>query len=137
MHDIGKIAIPAEILSKPTKFSAIEYALIKVHPEAGFDVLKGVKFPWPVAEVALQHHERVDGSGYPQGLKGEAILPEARIMAVADVVEGMSSHRPYRAGLGIDAALAEIERGCGTAYDEDAANACLRLFREKHYQMPV
>ncbi len=95
-----------------------------------------MEFPWPVAQVALQHHERMDGSGYPQGLKGEAILFEARIMAVADVVEAMSSHRPYRPGLGIDKALAEIERGRGTAYDADVADACLRLFREGDYQLP-
>ena len=106
-------------------------------PQASYDVLKDVEFPWPVAEVALQHHERMDGSGYPQGLKGEAILLEARIMAVADVVEAMSSHRPYRAGLGIDKALAEIERGRGTAYDAVVADACLQLFRERRYQLPA
>ena len=99
----------------------------------GYEVIKDVTFPWPVAEVALQHHERMDGSGYPQGLKGEAILLEARIMAVADVVEAMTSHRPYRTGLGIDKALAEIERGCGTAYDPVVADACLKLFRENGY----
>jgi len=100
---------------------------------AGCDVLKDVAFPWPVAEVALQHHERSDGGGYPQGLKGEAIVLEARVMAVADVVEAMSSHRPYRAGLGIEAALAEIERGRGSAYDPVVADACLKLFREMGY----
>jgi response regulator RpfG family c-di-GMP phosphodiesterase len=137
LHDIGKINIPSEILSKPGKLTAIEYQLIKGHAQAGYDVLKGVEFPWPLAQVALQHHERIDGSGYPQGLKGEAILFEARIMSVADVVEAMSSHRPYRPGLGIDKALAEIERGRGTAYDSQAADACLRLFREKGYQLPA
>jgi len=137
LHDIGKIAIPAEILSKPGKLSAVEFMLIQGHSQAGYDVLKGVEFPWPVAEITLQHHERMDGSGYPQGLKGEAILLEARIMAVADVVEAMSSHRPYRAGLGIEKALAEIERGRGTAYDANAADACLRLFREKRCQLPA
>lgn len=135
LHDIGKITIPAEILSKPGKLRAIELQLIQGHPQASYDVLKGVEWPWPVAQVALQHHERMDGSGYPQGLKGEAILLEARIMTVADVVEAMSSHRPYRPGLGIDKALAEIERGRGTAYDTDIADACLRLFREKFYQL--
>ena len=135
LHDVGKMIIPTEILSKPGKLSAIEYELIKGHVEAGYSVLKDVQLPWPVAQVALQHHERMDGSGYPHGLKGEAILLEARIMAVADVVEAMSSHRPYRPGLGIDKALAEIERGRGTAYDADAADACLRLFREKCYQL--
>ena len=137
LHDIGKITIPAEILSKPGKLNSIEYQLIKGHPQSGYEVLKDVKFPWPVAKVALQHHERMDGSGYPQGLKGEAILLEARIMAVADVMEAMSSHRPYRPGLGVDAALAEIERGRGSAYDPAVADACLRLFRERGYQLPV
>jgi PAS domain S-box-containing protein len=136
LHDIGKITIPAEILSKPGRLNPIEYQLIKGHPQSGYEVLKDVKFPWPVAEVALQHHERMDGSGYPQGLKGEAILLEARIMAVADVVEAMSAHRPYRPGLGIDKALAEIERGRGSAYDSAVADACLRLFREDGYQLP-
>jgi HD-GYP domain-containing protein (c-di-GMP phosphodiesterase class II) len=136
LHDIGKITIPAEILSKPGKLSSIEYELIKAHPQSSYNVLKDVDFPWPLAEVALQHHERMDGSGYPQGLKGEAILLEARIMAVADVIEAMSSHRPYRAGLGIDAALSEIERGRGSAYDADVADACLKLFREKGYVIP-
>ena len=137
LHDIGKITIPAEILSKPGKLSAVEFMLIQGHSQAGYDVLKGVEFPWPVAEITLQHHERMDGSGYPKGLKGEAILPEARIIAVADVVEAMASHRPYRPTLGIDKALAEIERGRGTAYDPSIADACLRLFREKGYTVPA
>jgi PAS domain S-box-containing protein len=137
LHDIGKIIVPAEILSKPGKLSPVEYMLIQGHVQAGYDVLKGVEFPWPVAQIALQHHERMDGSGYPQGLKGEAILFEARVMAVADVVEAISSHRPYRPGLGIDKALAEIERGRGKAYDGDAVDACLRLFRERGYQLPA
>ena len=136
LHDIGKINIPSEILSKPGKLSPVEYLLIQGHAQASHDVLKGVEFPWPVAQIALQHHERMDGTGYPQGLKGEAILLEARILAVADVVEAMSSHRPYRPGLGIEKALAEIERGRGTAYDADASDACLRLFRENGYQLP-
>jgi response regulator RpfG family c-di-GMP phosphodiesterase len=137
LHDIGKITIPSEILSKPGKLSAIQFQLVQGHARAGYDVLKGVEFPWPVAEVALQHHERIDGSGYPQGLKGKAILLEARIIAVADVIEAMSSHRPYRPGLGIDQALAEVERGRATVYDTDAADACLRLFREGRYQLPA
>ena len=137
LHDVGKITIPAEILAKPGKLTAIEFELIKSHPQSGYDVLKEVEFPWPVAQVALQHHERIDGSGYPQGLKGDAILLEARIMAVADVVEAMATHRPYRPGLGIDAALAEIERGRGTAYDAEVADACLKLFREKGYTIPT
>jgi HD-GYP domain-containing protein (c-di-GMP phosphodiesterase class II) len=137
LHDIGKITIPSEILSKPGRLTAIEFKLIQGHPQASHDVLKAVEFPWPVAGVALQHHERIDGSGYPQGLKGEAILFEARIMAVADVVEAMSSHRPYRPGLGIDKALAEIERGRGTVYDANVADACARLFGEKGYSIPA
>jgi len=136
LHDIGKITVPSEILTKPGKLTALEYQLVQEHARAGYEVLKNVEFPWPVAQVALQHHERVDGTGYPQGLKEDAILLEARIMAVADVVEAMSAHRPYRPGLGIDKALAEIERGRGTLYDPNVADACLRLFRENHYQLP-
>jgi HD-GYP domain-containing protein (c-di-GMP phosphodiesterase class II) len=137
LHDIGKIRIPSEILSKPGKLSPVEFQLVQGHAQASYDVLKDVEFPWPVAEVALQHHERIDGSGYPQGLRGEAILLEARVMAVADVIEAMSSHRPYRAALGIEAALAEIGRGRGTAYDPDVADACLKLFRENDYAIPA
>ena len=137
LHDVGKISIPAEILSKPGKLNNLEYELIKGHAQASYEVLKDVDFPWPVAQVALQHHERMDGSGYPQGLKGEAILLESRILAVADVVEAMSSHRPYRPGLGIEHALAEIERGRGNTYDPVVADACLRLFREKGYLLPA
>lgn len=137
LHDIGKITIPAEFLSKPGRLSAAEFELVKGHAQAGYDVLKDVGFPWPVAQVAQQHHERIDGTGYPQGLKGIAILLEARIVAVADVVEAMSSHRPYRPGLGLERALEEIERGRGTAYDAAAADACLRIFRERGFQLPA
>ena len=137
LHDVGKITIPAEILSKPGKLTTIEYQLIQAHPKASYEVLKDVKFPWPVAEVALQHHERLDGSGYPRGLKDDAILLEARILAVADVVEAMASHRPYRPGMGIDKALAEIERGRGTRYDPAVVDACLKLFREQGYAIPA
>jgi PAS domain S-box-containing protein len=137
LHDLGKIRVPSEILSRPGKLKSTEFQLVQGHAQAGYDVLKGVEFPWPVAEVALQHHERVDGSGYPQGLKGEAILIESRIVAVADVIEAMSSHRPYRPALGIDRALAEIERGRGSAYDAEVVDACLRLFREKQFELPV
>ncbi len=136
LHDIGKISIPAEILSKPSMLSIHEYALVKEHAQAGFDILKNVDFPWPVAQVALQHHERIDGSGYPNGLKGDAIMLGARIIAVADVIEAMATHRPYRPALGIDKALAEIERGRGSAYDSAVADACLKLFREKAFRMP-
>jgi HD-GYP domain-containing protein (c-di-GMP phosphodiesterase class II) len=137
LHDIGKVGIPTEILSKPGKISAIEYQLIQGHAQAGYDVLHSMEWPWPVAEVALQHHERIDGSGYPQGLKGDAILLEARIVAVADVVEAMSSHRPYRAALGTDMALAEIELGSGTKYDPKVVEVCLELFREAGFQIPI
>ena len=135
IHDIGKLSIPAEILSKPTKLSEIEFALIKEHARRGFEILKDVESPWPLAEIAHQHHERMDGSGYPQKLKGQDIIIEARIIAVADVVEAMASHRPYRPGLGIDAALNEIEKNRGLYYDDDVAAACLRLFREKGFQL--
>lgn len=133
IHDLGKINIPAEILSKPGKLSDIEFMLIKTHPQAGYDILKNVKFPWPIADIVLQHHERIDGSGYPQGLKGGQILLESKIVAVADVVEAMSSHRPYRAGLGIGTALREIERGRGSLYDPDTVDACLRIFNKNDF----
>jgi len=137
LHDVGKMAVPVELLVKPTRLSAAEFELVKAHPQAGYEILKDVEFPWPVAQVALQHHERVDGGGYPQGLQGNAILLEARIVAVADVVESMASHRPYRPGLGIDKALAEIERGRGSAYDAQVVDACLRLFCGKGYVIPA
>ena len=133
VHDLGKIRIPAEILSKPSRLNEVEYKLIKMHPQAGYDILKGVDFSWPIAGMVLQHHERMDGSGYPQGLKGDKILPGARILIVADVVEAMSSHRPYRPGLGIDTALAEIVRGRGTHYDPQVVDACVALFKESGY----
>ena len=136
LHDIGKIATPAEILTRPGRLTPEELALIKCHASAGFAILSNVKFPWPVALVALQHHGRVDGSGYPQGLKGEEITLKARIVMVADVVEAMSSHRPYRPALGIEQALAEIGRGRGTAFDADVTDARLRLFRKKAYRLP-
>jgi PAS domain S-box-containing protein len=135
IHDIGKLSIPAEILSKPTKLSAIELLMIKEHARKGYEILKDVESPWPLAEIVHQHHERMDGSGYPRNLKGEEICIEARILSVADVVEAMASHRPYRAGLGIDAALNEIEQNRGIYYDSTVADACLRLFREKDYKL--
>ena len=135
IHDIGKLSIPAEILSKPTKLSDIEFSLIKEHARKGYEMLKDVESPWPLAEIVYQHHERIDGSGYPRNLKGDDILIEARILAVADVVEAMASHRPYRPGLGIDAALNEIEKNRGIFYDEAVADACLRLFREKGFKL--
>ncbi|MHB8091465.1 MAG: HD domain-containing phosphohydrolase [Syntrophales bacterium] len=135
IHDIGKLSIPAEILSKPTKLSDIEFSLIKEHALKGYEMLKDVESPWPLAEIVYQHHERMDGSGYPRNLQGEEILLEARILTVADVVEAMASHRPYRPALGIDAALEEIEKNSGTLYDRTVAAACLRLFREKGYKL--
>ena len=134
VHDLGKIQIPAEILSKPGRLIDIEYSLIKTHPQAGYDILKDIDFPWPIAQMVLQHHERLDGSGYPQGLKGDAILPEARILSVADVVEAISAHRPYRPGCGIGAALEEIAGNRGILYDPQAVDACLALFREQNYR---
>jgi len=136
VHDLGKISIPAEILSKPGRLSALEYELMKGHPQSGYDILKDIRFPWPIAEIVRQHHERLDGSGYPLGIKGDEILLESRIMAVADVVEAMASHRPYRASLGIEPALKEIERGRETAYDPAVVDACLKLFREEGFTIP-
>ena len=135
IHDIGKLSVPAELLSKPTKLTELEFSMIKEHANKGYEMLKDVESPWPLAQIVYQHHERMDGSGYPRHLKGEEILLEARILAVADVVESMASHRPYRPGLGIDAALAEIENNKGTLYDAEAVDACLKLFREKGYQL--
>lgn len=135
IHDIGKLSIPAEILSKPTKLSEIEFSLIKQHSYQGYDILKNVESPWPLAEIVCQHHERMDGSGYPKNLKGDEIMIEARIIGVADVVESMASHRPYRPALGIDAALTEIEKNKGIIYDERVVDACLRLFREKGFSL--
>jgi response regulator RpfG family c-di-GMP phosphodiesterase len=135
IHDIGKLSIPAEILSKPTKLTNLEFSLIKTHSQSGYDILKDIEFPWPVADVVLQHHERMDGSGYPRCLKGDDILLEARILAIADVVEAMASHRPYRPALGINLALEDISRNRGILYDADAVDACLKLFREKGYTL--
>lgn len=135
IHDIGKLSIPAEILSKPTRLTDLEFSLVKEHVHSGYEMLKDVESPWPLAQIVRQHHERMDGTGYPQNLKGDEIILEARIMAVADVVEAMASHRPYRPSLGIEAALEEIEKNKAVLYDETAANACIRLFREKGYQL--
>ncbi len=134
IHDIGKIHIPAELLSKPGRLTEIEFSMMKTHTEVGYDILRDIPFPWPVADIAHQHHERLDGSGYPQGLKDNDICLEARIVAVADVVEAMSSHRPYRPGLGIDKALGEIRNHGGKFYDSRAVDACVRLFTEKRFK---
>ncbi len=136
VHDIGKIAVPAEILSKPGRLNPLEMELIKGHAQAGYDILKDVEFAAPVAEIIRQHHERMDGSGYPRGLKGDEILPEARVLAVADVVESMAAYRPYRPALGLDVALAEIDQNRGRLYDAEVAEAMVRLVREKNYQLP-
>ena len=135
IHDIGKISVPGEILSKPGNISQNELGIIKEHPQVGYNILKTVDFPWPIAEIVLQHHERMDGSGYPNGISGEDILIEARILAVADVVEAMASHRPYRAALGINLALNEISKNRGSSYDPKVVDACLRLFNEKGYRL--
>jgi putative two-component system response regulator len=134
LHDVGKIAVPSEILTKPGRLTDTEFMLIKAHTQVGYDILSGIDFPWQVAEMARQHHERLDGSGYPRGLVGEQILPEARILAVADVVEAMVSHRPYRPAIGLKEALAEIEQGRGSCYESTVVDACLHLFREGGFQ---
>ena len=135
IHDIGKLSVPAEILSKPAKLTDLEFSLVKEHSLIGYEMLKGVESSWPLAQIVYQHHERMNGSGYPRNLKGDEILIEARIMAVADVVESMASHRPYRPSLGIEAALEEIEKNKGILYDDTVADVCLRLFREKDYSL--
>jgi PAS domain S-box-containing protein len=133
IHDLGKISIPAELLSKPTRPTSIEYSMLQAHPEAGYNALKNIQFLWPVAEIIRQHHEKLDGSGYPQQLKGDEILLEARILTVADIVESMAFHRPYREALGINVALEEINSQSGTKLDGDVVNACRLLFQEKGF----
>jgi HD-GYP domain-containing protein (c-di-GMP phosphodiesterase class II) len=135
IHDVGKISVPAEILSKPGKLTDMEFSLIKIHSQKGYNILKDAELPYPVAEIVLQHHERLNGSGYPQGIKAGEILLEARIVSVADVVEAMASHRPYRSALGIDTALEEIEKNKGIFYDAVVVDACVRLFREKGFKL--
>lgn len=134
VHDVGKIRIPAEILSCPRKLTTIEMDIIKTHPQAGYDILAGASFPWPVARMVLEHHERVDGSGYPQGLSGKEICPEARIISVADVVEAMTSFRPYRPSLGIEAAVDEIRKNRGKLHDEDAVDCCIQVLEKSNYK---
>jgi PAS domain S-box-containing protein len=133
IHDIGKVSVPAEILAMPRKLTNLEYSLIQTHAQSGYDILKDIEFPWPIARMVLEHHERMNGSGYPNGLTGEQILLESRILAVADVVEAMATHRPYRSALGLDKALEEITQNKGLLYDPEAVDACLRLFREKGF----
>jgi PAS domain S-box-containing protein/putative nucleotidyltransferase with HDIG domain len=134
LHDIGKICVPTEILNKPGQLSDVEMALIRAHPKVGYGILKSIEFEWPVADIVVQHHERLDGSGYPSGMRGDDILLEARILAVADVVEAMSSHRPYRPAVGMEKALAEITRGQGTLYDSVGVQVCLEIFKKKGFQ---
>lgn len=134
IHDLGKISVPAEILSKPTRLTDLEFCLIKQHPVTGYAILKEIDFPWPIARMVWEHHERIDGSGYPQGLKGEEILLESRILAVADVVEAMATFRPYRPALGVDQALDEIFMNKGKLYDPQVVDACLKLFKEKGFR---
>lgn len=133
IHDLGKVSVPSEILGRQKKLSELEFNFIKIHSQIGYNILKDIDFPWPVADVVLQHHERINGTGYPQHLQGEAILLEARILAVADVVEAMSSNRPYRPALGISFALDEIFKKKGILYDVNVVDACLKLFHEKNY----
>ena len=135
IHDIGKVSVPAEILSKPGRLTDLELSLIKTHPTVGYEILKEIEFPWPIARIVLQHHERMNGSGYPEGLSGQAILIEARILGVADVVEAMASHRPYRPALSIEEALEEISHKKGMLYDAIVVDACLRLFKEKGFRL--
>jgi putative nucleotidyltransferase with HDIG domain len=131
LHDIGKIIVPPEILNKPGKLSVLERSFVEAHVQTGYEILKGIEFALPIAEIVLQHHEKLDGSGYPRGLSGDSILKEARVLTVADIVEAMSSHRPYRPALPLESALEEIGSHKGTLYDADVVDACLRLFIEK------
>lgn len=135
IHDLGKISIPAEILSKPGKLTPLEFSLIQSHSQVGYDILKTIDFPWPVAQIVYQHHEKMNGSGYPRGLRGEDILIEARVITVADVVEAMASHRPYRASLGIEKSLEEIVVNRGKCYEPAAVDACVKLFKEKDFKL--
>jgi PAS domain S-box-containing protein/putative nucleotidyltransferase with HDIG domain len=133
LHDVGKMLLPTELLTKPGRLNDIEFAMVRTHAKSGYNILKSIEFPWPIAKTVLQHHERMDGSGYPDRIRGEEILMEARILAVADVVEAMSSHRPYRPALGLDKALDEVVKNRGVLYDPQVVDACLRVFKEKAF----
>jgi len=135
LHDIGKISVPAEILSKPGPISEVEFNVIKTHPQWGYEILKNIEFPWPIAQIVHQHHERMNGSGYPCGLKKEKILLEARILAVSDVVEAMATHRPYHPAQPIEVALDEISKNKGKLFDSDVVEACIRVFKEKGFRL--
>jgi len=134
IHDLGKVKVPSEILCKPGRITKDEFNLIKLHPEVGFDIIKNIEFPWPLAAIILQHHERIDGSGYPFGLTGEHILIEAKIIGVADVVEAMASHRPYRPALGVEAAIHEVKEKRGISYDRDVVDACIHVLVKDDYR---
>ncbi|MEO0206858.1 MAG: HD-GYP domain-containing protein, partial [candidate division WOR-3 bacterium] len=134
LHDVGKIYVPAEILAKPTRLTPAEFEIIKTHPHVGFEILRPVDFPWPIPEIVLQHHEKMDGSGYPIGLTGDKIMLEAKILCVADIVEAMISHRPYREALGLDQALGDINKGRGIKFDERIVDICTNLFKEKGFK---
>jgi HD-GYP domain-containing protein (c-di-GMP phosphodiesterase class II) len=136
VHDIGKISIPTEILAKPAELSPEEWEVVKRHPESSYTILKDIPFTWPIADIVRQHHEKLEGSGYPLGLRADAILPEARVLTVADIVEAMAADRPYRAALGLEAALAEIESQAGTLLDAEVVRICAALFREKRLMIP-
>ena len=134
IHDLGKISVPSEILSKPGTLNLNEFGIIKSHPKIGYDILKEIEFPWPIAWIIYQHHEKINGSGYPEGIRGEEILLEAKIICVADVVEAMASHRPYRPSLGIDLALGEISKNRGVLYEPDVVDTCIKVFNDKCYE---
>jgi putative two-component system response regulator len=135
IHDIGKIGVPSEILSKPLKLSAVEFEIVKTHSKAGYEIIRNIEFPWPIAEIVYQHHEKINGSGYPRGLAGNDMLLESKVLVVADVVEAISSHRPYRPALGIDVALEELAANRGILYDPNAVDVCSMLFKEKKYDL--
>ena len=137
VHDIGKIVIPAEVLTKPSALATYEINMLRNHAQAGYDMLKHIHFPWNIAQSILQHHERLDGSGYPNGIKGDVICLEARIIGVSDTVEAMSSDRPYRKGKGIQAALREIQDGAGQLFDSEIVNACVQVFEHDAYAFPI
>jgi putative nucleotidyltransferase with HDIG domain len=134
LHDLGKITVPAEILTRPGRLNDFEYGIIKNHVQAGYDIIKKIEFPWPLADIVLQHHERIDGSGYPRGLTGEEIMLEAKILSVADVFETIASHRPYRPSLGINRAVEELSTNKGVLYDKNVATACIHLVEEKRFK---
>ncbi len=134
LHDLGKIAVPSEILTRPGQLNDLEYGIIRSHVQTGYDILKKIEFPWPLADIVMQHHERLDGSGYPNGLKSDEIMFEAKILAVADVFETISSHRPYRPSLGVNRAVEELLTSKGILYDEDAVTACISLMEEKRFE---